>query len=612
MERQVKHLLLGIVLAATTLAFAAKKPDNNHPAPVGSAFDRVVDRVLAREAENTKALRTYSPLVETYLQNMRPDKELGMVPYGDQYYLTRVSFKKTLEDISFHPEPGFMSQIMHHVRGQKLGFAAQGFSWMMLMDLRGLDRGHYTFDYQGREFLGDLRCIAIDVNPRPNAGEGRFKGRIWVEDRDFNIVRFNGTFAPSRHGEYLHFDTWRLNMRPGVWLPAYVYSEDRDTPGAKFRGGSYKSETRIWGYHVGKHNDTSDFTEVLVDDDIAVKDNSDKAQDLSPVAAQRAWQRQGEDNVVERLEQGGLLAKPGEVDKVLNTVVNNLEITNNLDIAPEVRCRVLLTSPVESFSVGNTIFVSRGMLDVLPDEASLAAVLATELAHIVLGHPSDTTFAFKDRSFVSDQEVLRRLHFARSLQEEREADKEAVTLLQNSPYHDKLESVGLFLRQVAARREALPHLIRSGQMGNSLANNEATDVRLQELTTSAPKLEPKKVTQVAALPLGGRIKVDPWNNHISINTAKAVPLLTAREKMPLEVTPIYPHLTRLALDAGTSQPAEVLPQPPVDAPAAVAPTAEAPALEAPKAEAPTTEAPTADASAGETPQANDASTVSAR
>ena len=153
------------------------------------------------------------------------------------------------------------------------------------------------------------------------------------------------------------------------------------------------------------------------------------------------------------LEHGGLLARTGDVDKVLNTVINNLEITNNLDIQPEVRCRVLLTSPVESFSMGHTIFISRGMLDVLPDEASLAAVLAHELAHIVLGHPTDTTFAFKDRSIVSDQQVLSRLHFTRTLDEEKEADTKALALLQNSPYHDKLESVGLFLRQVDARRD---------------------------------------------------------------------------------------------------------------------------------------------------------------
>jgi len=587
MERPVKYLLLGIVLAATTLGFAAKKHVAAIPAPANTAFDRVVDRVLIREAENTKALRSYSPLVETYLQEMRPDKELGAIPYADQYYLTRVGFNnKTMEDTSFHPGPGFLSRIMHASKGSKSEFVSQGFSWMMLMDLRGMDRAHYNFDYQGREFLGDLRCIVIDVNPKEHSGEGRFVGRIWVEDRDFNIVRFNGTFAHAKHGQYMHFDTWRLNMRPGIWLPGYVYSEDRDTPGAKYRGGSYKSETRIWGYNVGKGHAENEFTEVLVDDASSVKDASDKAQDLSPVAAQRAWQRQAEDNVIERLESGGLLARSGDVDKVLNTVVNNLEITNNLDIQPEVRCRVLLTSPVESFSMGHTIFISRGMLDVLPDEASLAAVLSHELAHIVLGHPTDTTFAFKDRTIISDRQVLQRMHFTRTVEQEREADTEALTLLQNSPYRDKLESVGLFLRQVDARRDALPHLIRSEQIGNSLISGGIGNLRLKALTKSAPKLEPKKVTQIAALPLGGRIKVDPWNNRIEINTAKPVQLLTAREKMPLEVTPVFPHLTRLPLDAETPKsvetpkPVEAIPQTPAVIPAATASQATAPAVPA--------------------------------
>jgi hypothetical protein len=420
------------------------------------------------------------------------------------------------------------------------------------MDMRGLDREHYSFDYQGREFLGELRCIVIDVTPKAHSGTGRFLGRVWVEDKDFNIVRFNGTFASNTHTQYLHFDTWRLNMTPGIWLPAYIYSEDLEPAHAKTHTGNYKAETRIWGYNVGKGHAENEYTEVLVDDS-SVKDNSDKTQDLAPVAAERAWQRQAEDNVVERLERGGMLARTGEVDKVLNTVINNLEITNNIDIQPEVRCRVLLTSPVESFTMGHTIFVSRGLLDVLPDEASLAAVLAHELSHIVLGHPTDTTFAFKDRSIVSDQKLLARMHFTRTQQEEREADAKALILLQSSPYHDKLDSVGLFLRQVDARRTVLPHLIRS-DMGNSLATTSEGELRMKALTNTAPKLEPRKVTQVAALPLGGRIRVDPWNNHIEINKAKPVQLLTAREKMPLEVVPVFPHLSRLSAEAPIEAP----------------------------------------------------------
>ncbi len=128
-----------------------------------------------------------------------------------------------------------------------------------------------------------------------------------------------------------------------------------------------------------------------------MKDQSDTAHDTSPVGALRGWERQAENNVIERLEKAGLVAPDGEVNRVLETVVNNLEVTNNLDIQPEVRVRVMVTAPLESFTIGHTIVVSRGLVDVLPDEASLAMVLSHELAHIALGHRLDTRYAFNDR-----------------------------------------------------------------------------------------------------------------------------------------------------------------------------------------------------------------------
>ncbi len=534
MKRRLNYLLLGIVLAAAGSAFAAPPPEAPAWFPASAAFDRLIDLVIAREEANIKALRAYSPLVETYLQNMRASNDLGLVPVNDQYFLTRIVFKKTLEEQNFHSKPGFFNRALHSVTGNsRPEFIVEGFSWMMLMDIRGLDREHYTYEYQGREFLGDLRCIVLDISPKARyRNEARFLGRVWVEDRDFNIVRFNGTFSSKDSNQFLHFDTWRLNMLPGVWLPAYIYSQDLEPAHARSHVGNYKAVTRIWGYNVGKGHDESEFTDVLVDDASAVKDNSDTSQDLTPVAAERAWQRQAEDNVVERLERGGMLARTGEVDKVLDTVVNNLEITNNLDIQPEVRCRVLLTSPLESFTMGHTIFISRGMLDVLPDEASLAAVLAHELAHIVLGHPTDTTFAFKDRSIVSDSQLLARMHFTRTQEQEKAADARALILLQNSPYKDKLEQFGLFLRQIEASRAALPHLIRS-DMGNSLATGEGNDLRMKQLADTAPQLEPQKVSQITALPLGGRIKVDPFDNRIEISKAKPVSLLTAPSRTGL-------------------------------------------------------------------------------
>jgi predicted Zn-dependent protease len=95
------------------------------------------------------------------------------------------------------------------------------------------------------------------------------------------------------------------------------------------------------------------------------------------------------------------------VDKILQTVVNNIEITNNIELPRPVRTRVLTTSPLETFSVGNTIVVSRGLIDVLPDEGSLAMVLSHELAHIVLGHNLGSQYAFNDRMLFSDEGLTR-------------------------------------------------------------------------------------------------------------------------------------------------------------------------------------------------------------
>src|SRR5262249_24345592 len=151
----------------------------------------------------------------------------------------------------------------------------------------------------------------------------------------------------------------------------------------------FKGQTRLWGYNVGKSGAQNELTSLSVESD-QVKDSLDDAGRTSPVSAFRAWERQAEDNVIQRLEKAALLAPDGEVNRVLETVATNREVTNSLDIQPEVRARVLLTSPLESFTIGHTIVLSRGLIDVLPDEASLAMIIAHELAHISLGHRLDT------------------------------------------------------------------------------------------------------------------------------------------------------------------------------------------------------------------------------
>jgi|HubBroStandDraft_6_1064221.scaffolds.fasta_scaffold00065_36 hypothetical protein len=515
------------------------------PSPPPASLDDVIDQVVRREHLFLAQMRHLRPMVETYLQDLKTDHNGNTSPVKDQYFLGRLDMSDGPEDTSFVGQPGFGRRMLNRLTSvYAMRFLPLGFAQMVVLDT-DFQKRYYNFTFVRREFLGEIRCLVIDVQPRADSSVGRFMGRIWVEDQDYNVVRFNGTYTSHpKTNYYLHFDSWRLNLRAGMWLPAYIYSEESDPQHRVSRSLHFRAQTRLWGYDLKALNKNSEFTQILVDSPQSVKDQSDVAADATPVVAERMWERQAEDNAVERLQKIGLLAPPGDVDKILQTVVNNLLVTNNIDLQGDIRCRVLLTSPLESFTIGHTIVISRGLLDVLPDEASLAMVLAHELSHIVLGHKLDTGLAFNDRMFFPDEDSFQRLDFKRRSSDEEAADTKALELLKNSPYKDKLGSAGLFLKALQERAPDLPNLIRP-HLGNSFA--EGKGIRMSALLASAPQLEPQRTDQIAALPLGGRIKLDPWTDQVELARAKPVPLNSASEKMPFEITPFFPYLTRLAV-----------------------------------------------------------------
>jgi hypothetical protein len=123
----------------------------------------------------------------------------------------------------------------------------------------------------------------------------------------------------------------------------------------------------------------------------------------------------------------------------------------------------------------------------------------------------------------------------------------------------------LFLKAVQARAPQLKNLIRP-HLGDSLLNGDAT--RMSPLMTNSPAFDPKKTDQIAALPLGGRVKVDPWDNQLELIKTKPVALTSASEKMPFEVTPFFPFLTRLdtAAPPVNAAPEKALPEKSAQAP----------------------------------------------
>jgi hypothetical protein len=557
-------LLLNWPAAAQTVNGVVQQPS----AEKAKSFEQVVDRAVNNERMLIRRLRDKTPVIETYIQEIRTDPELGPVPRNDFYFLGQLNMQDGLMDLSYLPPRPKAKAVEHFLASLfTMQYNARGFADELYIDVADFDRAHYFFEYRRREFLGDVRCYRVDVEPRLERGKHKFKGTIWIEDQDYNIVRFKGQYQPSPEHEFVHFDCWRVNAG-GMWIPAYIYAEEDAYRTSVVKTPAMRAQTRLWGYERANERSDEAFTNLTVDIPQGVKDESDAAADNSPLQSSRLWQEEAAQNVIDRLVRGGLISPPGEVDQALETVVNNLLVSANINLDFKVKARVLLTTPLESMSLNHTILLSRGLIDVLPDEASLAAVLAHELSHILLGHAMNTKFAFEDRLLFDDPSIAKHVQVGRDQKEEAAADAKAIELLKKSPYKDSLPKVGLFLRMLSERSDNVPHLIKP-LLGNRMADTKK-DLRLAGLMEQAPTLELRDKDQISALPLGSRIRVDPWSDRLHLIKVTSPDRFTAADKLPFQVTPFEIHLTREDKPEAAAAPAARMPQAETQAAAPVA------------------------------------------
>jgi hypothetical protein len=140
-----------------------------------------------------------------------------------------------------------------------------------------------------------------------------------------------------------------------------------------------------------------------------------------------------------------------------------------------------------------------------------------------------------------------------------DAAKKAVALLDKSIYKDKLPNAGLYFVQLQQREKDLTAL-NTPRLGDSLLNS-AGEPWLAAIAKRAPKLDQDKLDQIAALPLGSRLRTDSWDDKVYQLKSPPVPLLNARDKMPFEVTPVYYKLTRFDQTQSAASAEPSAPQP---------------------------------------------------
>ena len=145
--------------------------------------DEIVDRMDQSEQAVLERMKTYQPLMETYLQSVAPDETRGWLPTDDNYFLGQFHYDvtPTLSPLT-RREP--KKRRMVRALGSSTPNLGDAFATMVTPDWRLLERKRYQFKYVRREFLGESRCFVFDVKPLRDGKDG-FVGRIWIEDRDY-------------------------------------------------------------------------------------------------------------------------------------------------------------------------------------------------------------------------------------------------------------------------------------------------------------------------------------------------------------------------------------------------------------------------------------------
>src|SRR4030088_2982703 len=172
------YLSLVCLFAATLFSQTPPAPDpqlsnrgaaSQQATAAASSFDQVVDRAVEREHFFMAQMKQLHPLVETYLQNLKEDRDINApIPTSDVYFLGRLDMSDGTDDRAFvsPTTAGLGKRMLSKLSSvYTMKFLPLGFAQMVILD-QDFQRRNYDFTFVPREFLGAERCIPIHVAPK--------------------------------------------------------------------------------------------------------------------------------------------------------------------------------------------------------------------------------------------------------------------------------------------------------------------------------------------------------------------------------------------------------------------------------------------------------------
>ena len=221
MKSVSRHLLLAAVVAVFALPALCQEGALDKSEPKGITSDEIIQRFAAKEKDFKEARDHY-----TYRQSVKVQTPEDGGTYQEVFDVVFDDQAKRLENVVFAPQntlerlqmsPEDLDDIRH-----RLPFV-----------LTSDEISEYQILYVGQQQEDELHCYVFDIAPKEIVGKKRyFQGRIWVDDRDFQIVKTFGKTVPDirkKKGEenlFPKFTTWRQQVDGKYWFPVYTKADD--------------------------------------------------------------------------------------------------------------------------------------------------------------------------------------------------------------------------------------------------------------------------------------------------------------------------------------------------------------------------------------------------
>ena len=183
--------------------------------------DEIIRKFAAKELEFRKARENY-----TYTQILKMEElDSSGAPEGKWEETT---------DVTFGPNKQRMEHVTH---APPISLVHITLDPQVLQDLRDVqpfvltseDIGKYDVEYLGKQNVDEIPCYQFSVKPKKLVkGERYFQGTIWVDDRDFQIVKTygKGVGITSKDHQFPNFETYREQIDHKYWFPTYTHADD--------------------------------------------------------------------------------------------------------------------------------------------------------------------------------------------------------------------------------------------------------------------------------------------------------------------------------------------------------------------------------------------------